>query len=260
MTPEFVVGRPRDDRGRDARGGPPAGPRDRGDLLRLRPRRRRAACSGVTTLRSLFRARARRARSARSWRRASSRSSRRRSRGRSRRSSRSTRSSAARSSTTDGRMLGVILIKHAFDELLPEFRREAPCRDARRRLRARGSAASGCASASSSPSSVPGSSPPTSTTTPAGSRPTPRPARASGSRTLWIFVPLCLALIVVQEMSNRMGVVTGKGLSDLIRERFGVKVDLLPDARPARDQLRQHPGRVRRASPRPGRSSASRAS
>jgi NRAMP (natural resistance-associated macrophage protein)-like metal ion transporter len=44
-----------------------------------------------------------------------------------------------------------------------------------------------------------------------------------GLSTLWIFVPLCLALVVVQEMSNRMGVVTGKGLSDLIRERFGVK-------------------------------------
>ncbi len=45
-----------------------------------------------------------------------------------------------------------------------------------------------------------------------------------GLATLWIFLPLCLALIVVQEMSNRMGVVSGKGLSDLIRERFGVKV------------------------------------
>jgi Mn2+/Fe2+ NRAMP family transporter len=33
-----------------------------------------------------------------------------------------------------------------------------------------------------------------------------------------------LALIIVQEMSARMGVVTGKGLSDLIRERFGVKI------------------------------------
>jgi Mn2+/Fe2+ NRAMP family transporter len=44
-----------------------------------------------------------------------------------------------------------------------------------------------------------------------------------GLATLWIFIPLCLALIVVQEMSNRMGVVSGKGLSDLIRERFGVR-------------------------------------
>ena len=44
-----------------------------------------------------------------------------------------------------------------------------------------------------------------------------------GLATLWIFMPLCLSLIVVQEMCNRMGVVSGKGLSDLIRERFGVK-------------------------------------
>jgi NRAMP (natural resistance-associated macrophage protein)-like metal ion transporter len=44
-----------------------------------------------------------------------------------------------------------------------------------------------------------------------------------GLKTLWIFIPMMLALIIVQEMVNRMGVVTGKGLSDLIRERFGVK-------------------------------------
>lgn len=44
-----------------------------------------------------------------------------------------------------------------------------------------------------------------------------------GLATLWMFIPLCVALIVVQEMSNRMGVMSGKGLSDLIRERFGVK-------------------------------------
>jgi Mn2+/Fe2+ NRAMP family transporter len=45
-----------------------------------------------------------------------------------------------------------------------------------------------------------------------------------GLATLWIFPPLCVALVLVQEMANRMGVVSGKGLSDLIRERFGVKV------------------------------------
>ncbi len=45
-----------------------------------------------------------------------------------------------------------------------------------------------------------------------------------GMTVLWIFPPLCLALFVVQEMSNRMGVITGKGLSDLIRERFGARV------------------------------------
>lgn len=44
-----------------------------------------------------------------------------------------------------------------------------------------------------------------------------------GLKVLWLFIPLAFMLIVVQEMSNRMGVVTGKGLSDLIRERFGVK-------------------------------------
>ena len=40
---------------------------------------------------------------------------------------------------------------------------------------------------------------------------------------LWTLIPITFALILVQEMSARMGVVTGKGLSDLIRERFGVK-------------------------------------
>jgi len=45
-----------------------------------------------------------------------------------------------------------------------------------------------------------------------------------GNRLLWTLLPVMLALIIVQEMSARMGVVTGKGLSDLIRERFGVKI------------------------------------
>jgi len=45
-----------------------------------------------------------------------------------------------------------------------------------------------------------------------------------GYRLLWSLLPIMAALILVQEMSARMGVVTGKGLSDLIRERFGVKV------------------------------------
>jgi Mn2+/Fe2+ NRAMP family transporter len=47
-----------------------------------------------------------------------------------------------------------------------------------------------------------------------------------GLKLIWVFIPLTIALIVVQEMSARMGAVTGKGLSDLIRERFGVKVIL----------------------------------
>jgi Mn2+/Fe2+ NRAMP family transporter len=45
-----------------------------------------------------------------------------------------------------------------------------------------------------------------------------------GYDLLWTLIPITVALIVVQEMSARMGVVTGKGLSDLIRENFGVKV------------------------------------
>src|SRR5580704_9903077 len=45
-----------------------------------------------------------------------------------------------------------------------------------------------------------------------------------GSKLLWSLIPITLALIVVQEMGARMGAVTGKGLSDLIRERYGVRV------------------------------------
>ncbi len=45
-----------------------------------------------------------------------------------------------------------------------------------------------------------------------------------GYSLLWVLAPTCLLLVLVQEMSNRMGVVTGKGLSGLIRERFGIGV------------------------------------
>src|SRR4030067_3080475 len=45
-----------------------------------------------------------------------------------------------------------------------------------------------------------------------------------GYLLLWTLIPTTIALIVVQEMVARMGVVTGKGLSDLIRENYGVKV------------------------------------
>jgi len=41
---------------------------------------------------------------------------------------------------------------------------------------------------------------------------------------LWTLVPTTVALIVIQEMVARMGVVTGKGLSDLIRENYGVRI------------------------------------
>ena len=44
-----------------------------------------------------------------------------------------------------------------------------------------------------------------------------------GYSLLWTLVPITGALILVQEICARMGVVTGKGLSDLIRERFGVR-------------------------------------
>ncbi len=45
-----------------------------------------------------------------------------------------------------------------------------------------------------------------------------------GYNLLWTLFPSFIALIVVQEMNARMGIVTGKGLADLIRENFGVKV------------------------------------
>lgn len=45
-----------------------------------------------------------------------------------------------------------------------------------------------------------------------------------GYSLLWLLLPVTLALIVVQEMCARMGVVTGKGLSDLIREEFGLRL------------------------------------
>ncbi len=45
-----------------------------------------------------------------------------------------------------------------------------------------------------------------------------------GYELLWAVVPVIFALIVIQEMSARMGAVTGKGLADLIRENFGAKI------------------------------------
>ncbi len=45
-----------------------------------------------------------------------------------------------------------------------------------------------------------------------------------GYMLLWTLIPTTIALIVIQEMVARMGVVTGKGLSALIRENFGVKI------------------------------------
>ena len=45
-----------------------------------------------------------------------------------------------------------------------------------------------------------------------------------GYSLLWLLIPVTVALVVIQEMCARMGAVTGKGLADLIRENFGVKV------------------------------------
>ncbi len=48
-----------------------------------------------------------------------------------------------------------------------------------------------------------------------------------GYSILWTLIPITIALLVVQEMCARMGVVTGKGLADLIRENFGVRPTVL---------------------------------
>ena len=45
-----------------------------------------------------------------------------------------------------------------------------------------------------------------------------------GHMLLWTLIPITIALIVVQEICARMGAVTGKGLSDLIREEFGFRI------------------------------------
>src|SRR5664280_1345227 len=45
-----------------------------------------------------------------------------------------------------------------------------------------------------------------------------------GYKLIWTLIPAFIVLIIIQEMNARMGIVTGKGLSDLIRENAGVKV------------------------------------
>src|SRR6202140_3655099 len=51
---------------------------------------------------------------------------------------------------------------------------------------------------------------------------------AAGARwgylPLWTLLPITVVLIMTQEMCSRMGAVTGKGLSDLIREEFGLRI------------------------------------
>jgi len=48
-----------------------------------------------------------------------------------------------------------------------------------------------------------------------------------GYTLLWTMIPTTIALVVIQEMAARMGAVTGKGLSDLIREEFGFRATFL---------------------------------
>src|SRR4051812_34889262 len=48
-----------------------------------------------------------------------------------------------------------------------------------------------------------------------------------GYLPLWTLLPITVVLIITQEMCSRMGAVTGKGLSDLIREEFGLRVTFL---------------------------------
>lgn len=48
-----------------------------------------------------------------------------------------------------------------------------------------------------------------------------------GYTLLWTFIPMIIALAVIQEMGVRMGIVSGKGLADLIREKVGIKLTFL---------------------------------
>ncbi len=48
-----------------------------------------------------------------------------------------------------------------------------------------------------------------------------------GYSLLWTLIPITVALIVVQEMVARMGIVTGKGLADLIREEYGFRTTFI---------------------------------
>jgi len=45
-----------------------------------------------------------------------------------------------------------------------------------------------------------------------------------GLTMLWTFIPMTVALAVIQEMAQRMGVVTGKGLAELIHEKMGIRI------------------------------------
>jgi Mn2+/Fe2+ NRAMP family transporter len=59
---------------------------------------------------------------------------------------------------------------------------------------------------------------------PVGSPPILLPVLVYGYNLIWTLIPSFLVLVIIQEMNARMGIVTGKGLADLIRENAGVKV------------------------------------
>ena len=48
-----------------------------------------------------------------------------------------------------------------------------------------------------------------------------------GYDLVWLFIPMIIALAIIQEMGVRMGVVSGKGLADLIREKVGIKLTFI---------------------------------
>ena len=56
-----------------------------------------------------------------------------------------------------------------------------------------------------------------------------------GYSMLWTLIPIVFLLIICQEMSGRLGIVTGKGLADLIREAYGIRVTPMGHALPFPD-------------------------
>lgn len=69
-----------------------------------------------------------------------------------------------------------------------------------------------------------------------------------GYMTLWIIPVMCVLLIVVQTTATRMGVVTGKGFSALIRESFGIRLTALAMLALLIGQRCHHLFRIRRRS------------
>ena len=65
-----------------------------------------------------------------------------------------------------------------------------------------------------------------------------------GYTLLWTLIPTTIALIVVQEMAARMGAITGKGLSDLIREEFGLRATFFTMMCLGMRRFRQHRRRI----------------